>query len=330
MIYNKKSSIIMILKTLEEYSDEEHFLTQQDIISKIENNYGITLERKSVAYSLSLLEELDYGIEKGPKGGYALFNRLLEPSEITFLIDACFSSKAISSKQAISIAKRLQSILSVSKRKSYSYIYKAGEVNRTSSKETFYALDTIEEGIKRGKRISFQYASYDEKGNETLRMDGYHYIVSPYYLCNSNGFYYLICNYREKYAPINIFRIDLMRNLSIKSDWDIKPMKNIKGLENFSISDYLNEHIYLYGGESIDAILRIEKPIAITHLKDWFGKNAKIYRQGDVLLAKVKVNEGALFYWILQYGDEFTLMEPSSMVDRLKNHFASQIEKYSK
>ena len=54
MIENKKASILLILKVLQEYSDEEHFLTQQDIIDKVDELYGIELERKSVAFSISL------------------------------------------------------------------------------------------------------------------------------------------------------------------------------------------------------------------------------------------------------------------------------------
>ena len=106
MIENKKASILLILKTLEEYSDEDHFLTQQEIIDKIDANYGIELERKSVAYSLSLLEELEYDIVKGPRGGYALFSRLFEPSEVQFITDALFSSKALPGKQAAALSKK--------------------------------------------------------------------------------------------------------------------------------------------------------------------------------------------------------------------------------
>lgn len=71
MIENKKASILLILKVLEEYSDEDHFLTQQDIIDKVDELYGIELERKSVAFFISLLQELDYDINKSPRGGYA-------------------------------------------------------------------------------------------------------------------------------------------------------------------------------------------------------------------------------------------------------------------
>ena len=58
MIENKKSSIILILKVLEEYTDEDHLLTQQQIIDKISQLYNIDLERKSVSNSISLLIEL--------------------------------------------------------------------------------------------------------------------------------------------------------------------------------------------------------------------------------------------------------------------------------
>ena len=43
----------------------------RDIIDKVDELYGIELERKSVAFSISLLQELDYDINKSPRGGYA-------------------------------------------------------------------------------------------------------------------------------------------------------------------------------------------------------------------------------------------------------------------
>lgn len=329
MLENKKSSILLILKTLEEYSDEDYFLTQQDIIDKVEANYGITLERKSVSYSISLLQELDYDIEKGPRGGYALLSRLFDPSEVRFLTDALFSSRAIPGKQAVELSKSAQSVLSRHQRTSYSYIYKSPQLNRTESKEVFFAIDTVHEGIKRGKRISFQYKTYDEHGKETLRNDGYRYIVSPYYLVNSNGFYYLICNYREKYRPIQVFRVDLMTDLHIEEEWPLKPSSSLKGTEDFDIAEYVNDHIYMLGGDIVDATLRIDQAYGIQYLKDWFGKKAKVYEKDGVLYAKIKCNEDSLFFWALQYGDEFTLLEPEGLVARIKVHLRRQIDKYS-
>ena len=91
MIPNKKSSIILVLKILEEYTDEEHYLTQPQIVDKIRQIYDVELERKSVGSSLQLLEELDYDIDKGSKGGFALLSRTFDKTEAEYLIDAVFS-----------------------------------------------------------------------------------------------------------------------------------------------------------------------------------------------------------------------------------------------
>ena len=112
MLPNKKSSILLVLKVLEEYTDEEHYLTQQEIADKIYQVYGIELERKSVGSSLSMLEELDYDIDKGSKGGFALLSRTFDQTEASYLIDAIFSSRSIDGRQAKKIADQVSSCFS--------------------------------------------------------------------------------------------------------------------------------------------------------------------------------------------------------------------------
>ena len=157
MIENKKTSILLILKVLEEYTDENHYLTYQQIIDKIKMLYGIKLERKSVANSIEYLQELDYDIDKKDRGGVCLLSRSLEKSEITFLIDAIFSSKSIPGKEAKMLADKISKNLSIHERKNYDYLHKTVEVNRTSNKEIFLIIELIQEAINRKKRISFQY-----------------------------------------------------------------------------------------------------------------------------------------------------------------------------
>ena len=328
MIENKKASIILILKILQEYSDEDHFLTQQDIIDKVDEIYGIELERKSVAFSISLLQELDYDINKSPRGGYALLSRDFDNSEIRYIVDSLFSSKSISGKQASELSKKLNSSLSRYQRKEYNFIYKSSEINRSNNKELFYTLELIEEAKRRGKRISFQYLSFDENGKPFPKMDGFRYIVSPYYSVNSNGRYFLICNYREKYRAITWFRIDYMISPKIEEDWPLKPIESLKDIKSFDIAKYLNDNIYLLDGEVIDATIQIDDPNSIQYIIDYFGKNAKIYKKEDRLLADIKSNESALFYWYMQYSETFTIISPQSLIDRVKNEAERIIKKY--
>ena len=328
MIENKKASILLILKVLEDYSDEEHFLTQQDIIDKVDELYGIELERKSVAFSISLLQELDYDINKSPRGGYALLSRSFDNSEIRFITDALFSSKSISGKQTIELANKLNSCLSKYQRKDYSFVYKSSDMSRTNNKEVFYTLELIEEAKRRGKRVSFQYLTYDENGKPITKRDGFRYIVSPYYSVNSNSRYYLICNYREKYRSIQAYRIDYMTNARIEEDWPIKPIESLKDCEDFNITEYLNDNIYLLSGEVINAVIELSDTNSINYVVDWFGKNAKVVNKDGKLYANIKCNESALFYWCMQYSETTKVISPQSLIDRIKSEAQSILEKY--
>lgn len=328
MVENKKASILLILKVLEEYSDEEHFLTQQEIINRIKQLYGIELERKSVAFSISLLQELDYDINKSPRGGYALLSRSFDNSEIRFITDALFSSKSINGKQAVELSNKLNSCLSKYQRRDYGFVYKSNELSRTNNKEVFYTLELIEEARRGGKRISFQYQSFDESGEPFLKMDGYRYIVSPYYSVNSNGRYFLICNYREKYRAITWFRIDFMTNAKVEEEWPIKPLQSLEGMKDFNITKYLNENIYLLADDVINATIEIENPEHIVFIKDWFGKNARLYKKEGKILADIKSNESALFYWYMQYSETMRIVSPQSLIERVKQEAERIVKKY--
>lgn len=329
MIANKKSSMLLVLKVLEEYTDDNHYLTQQEIVDKINTLYGIELERKSIGSSLQLLEELDYDIAKGPKGGFALLSRTFDTTEAAFLIDAIFSSRSIDGRMAKKISSDVYSCFSKYERQDYSYIYKSSEVTRTDNKNVLYNISIIQEAIKKGKQVSFQYLTYDENGNEILRKDGYEYYVSPYYLINNFGRYYLLCNYREKYSNFNVFRIDYMVNIKVKEDLKLKRMQDlINPPKDFSITKYINDHIYILSGDVINAELILDGAWCIQFVKDWFGDNATFKNINNEVHAYVRCNENALFYWVMQYSDNVKVVGPSAFIERIKNGLKDALKKY--
>lgn len=328
MIENKKASILLVLKVLEEYSDENHYLTHQNIIDKIYELYGIELERKSIASSIALLEELEYDIVKGPKGGFALISRLFDNSEVTFLVDAIFSSKSISGKQAKQLSNEVSSCLSRYQRKSYEYLNKSTEVSRTSNSQVFYNIEIIDEAIRNNKWVAFKYQSYDKDGNLCLRFGGYEFHASPCYLINSFGRYYFL-GYRHKYDSVNSYRIDYMQDVRVMDERERLDPKTLKEFKDYqSISDYINDHIYMFGGETIEAVMELKQPYVVQYIYDWFGKNAKIYKENDKLIARVKCDKIAFFYWVMQYGEHLHMLSPQSMIDWVKEAANAILENY--
>ena len=327
MIENKKSSILMILKVLEEYTDEDHYLTQQEIIDKVDNIYGVQLERKSVAFSIYLLTEMGYDIKKQPKGGFALLSRLFEPEETKYIVDALFSSKAISSKHANMLADKVISVQSKYNRQDYRYINKSSQVNRTENKEVFYNLFVIREAIKENKKICFNYIDYDESGNEIFKRSGYEYNVSPYYLVNNFGQYYLLANYKTEYKPFHLFKLNRITNIYVNEELDSVPLSSI--LPNFDIAKYINEHVYLFSGDVVNAELQLDDSNTIGYIYEYFGKNAEISQQNGHIFAKVKCDENALFYFCMQYSEHLKVISPESVKQRIINEANHILERYS-
>lgn len=328
IIEGKKSSILLVLKTLEEYSDEEHFLTHQQIIDLIYKNFGVELERKSIASSISVLQDLDYEIEKGPKGGFALFSRALDRSEVSFLVDAIFSSKSIPGNQAKSLADKVSSCLSKYDRKSYDYLVKSSDLSRTDNKEVFYNIEIISDAIRKNKWVGFKYRVYTKEGKKALKFGGYVYHCSPCYLINNYGHYYLIA-YRPKHDSVATYRVDFMEDVEIMEERDRLDPKQMKEFKNYrSISEYVNEHIYLFGGDAIKVKMKVLQGSSLSAVYDWFGNNAKVYQKDDELYAEVKCDEQAFFYWALQYEKDIQIVEPQSMIDKLKTAAKEISEKY--
>lgn len=331
MIENKKASVLLVLKVLEKYSDEDHFLTYQNILDKIYQEYNIQLERKSIANCIFLLEELNYDIVKKRKQGVALFSRNFDDTEASYLIDAIFSSRSIDAKEAKVLIEKVLNEFSIYKRKDYSYLYKTYEINRTKNKDIMYNISIILEAIKSKKRIQFQVLDYDKEGKEIKRLNGFIYKVSPYYLINNYGRYYLLCNYRADYKTLNTFRIDYLKNVEIMDDDKYyTPLFKLDDdkYKKFSISKYINEHIYFYSGEIIEAKVLLKNEKSVLYIKDWFNESAKIKNEDGKIYAYIKGNETAIYFWSLQYLESVIVISPQSLKTKIINTLKNKLSSY--
>ena len=325
-MYDKKLSMFYILEILKEYSDRNHLLKQKDIIDKLHNIYNIDIERKTISSTLELLSELGYDICKD-KGGVCLNERDFDETQIRFLIDAIYSSKIITAKQAKEISEKLYSSLSKYQRKDYSYIHKSTEIIRTQNNQVFLNIEIISEAIKLKKKITFKYLSYNNKGELIERRDGYIYKASPYFLINNFGKYYLICNVNNHEDHSN-YRLDYITDIRITNE-EIYPMDNVKTLgKDFNINKHINDHVYMFGGNIINAKILIKEEWAIKNVYDWFGSNARIKTENDKLYAYIRTDDRAFLYWALQYCEDYKVIEPEYLKKQMIEHAKAMLNDY--
>ena len=106
-------------------------------------------------------------------------------------------------------------------------------------------------------------------------------------------------------------------------DADVKMIEH--GLD---FPKHMAEHIYMFSGDSILVRFRAKRS-CLNEIIDWFGTNVDFSDiTDDYITATVTVNEQAMLYWSMQYGQFVQILEPQSLIDKIKNVLDDMQEKY--
>lgn len=322
---NKKMLNMLILEILKEYSDQEHRLTQQEIIRLLKSNYDMDCDRRSVKNNVMCLKELGYEISM--EDGYYLLEREFDDAELRMLIDSVLFSKNLTQKQAKTLIEKLKGMGNRYFSAKVNHVSNLPELHHGDNKQLMYVLDTINEAISQHKKISFVYNKYGSDFKLHPKREE-KYVVNPYQMVANNGFYYLIGNY-NKYDDISHYRLDKMTCVEMLTE-KVKPQNQVMGLEQgLNLPKHMAEHIYMFSGESVAINMLVDETI-ISELIDWFGNDFYVIekRRNNQVLVRLKCNEQAFFYWALQYGPYVEVLEPVSLRSKIAEAVSEMNEKY--
>ena len=321
---NKKMLNMLILEILREHTDENHSLTQQEIIKLLDQNYGMECDRRSVKSNIMSLKELGYDISM--EHGNRLISREFDDAELRILIDSVLFSKSISTRQAKSLIDKIRKMSSKYFNAKVSHVSNCPELHRTINKQAMYSLDTINDAIAEKKKISFVYNSIGTDFKLHPRKD-HDYIVNPYQIVANNGRFYLIGNY-NKYDNISHYRIDRMTNVRMLEE-KIKPMKDVSEVsKGLNLPKHMAEHIYMFSGESVEVTMLADKGL-MDELVDWFGTDFWITEEtNDKIKIHVTVNPSAMKYWALQYGPYVEVLKPTELREAITDSVKLMYKKY--
>lgn len=203
--------------------------------------YHMKVDRKSVKRNLINLIESGYNIEyseniriiTGKDGttekSYIMSDfylvRDFTNGELRLLIDSLLVFKHIPSTQRKDLIEKLQS-LSSKYFQSNTLYYNIPPNPSSVNNQLFLTIEVLDKAIYYGKQVSFYYNDYgaDKKlsprrnhfGNPQL------YIINPYHITVSNGWYYLICN-QDPQNTIVTYRLDCITEIQIL-DTPVKPI----------------------------------------------------------------------------------------------------------
>lgn len=328
----KKMLTMNILDILKRYTDEDHRLSQKEIMDILEREYDMKVERKAV--KRNLLNLIDYGyhveysesVRINKKGEEEIvytdwyLERDFSDAELRLLIDSLLFSRHIPYSQCKTLIEKLENLSNRYFKSRVKHIQTLPD-NELPNRQLFYTIEILDQAITKGRQVSFHYNEYhtdkmlhpriDHEGNVRT------YIVNPYQMAAVNGRYYLICNY-DKYDDVSNYRVDRITDIQLL-DTPVKPMKNMKGLEHgLNLPKHMAEHVYMFTGESVPVTFRAKKYL-LTDLFDWFGKEMQFADETEEeVTVRVTVNLDAMRKWALQYALHVKVLKPERLVDMLK------------
>lgn len=320
----KKLALIRIWQILEEHSDQDHPLTQEDIAAKLESEYGIVIERKATGRNISLLKEAGIDIGSGRTGSY-LECRTFEDAELHMLIDGVLSSKYITAKHSADMIERLCGLSNKYFRANVGHIHSVNDWYKTSNQALFYNIELIDTAIEEGKQVHYDYNKYgiDKKLHKSS-----HQYVSPYLMILHNQRYYLMA-YSEYWGNMVFHRLDRITDMAV-SDKKATPIRDVPGYEGgIDYRELSSAMPYMYTDrpERIDFIADAG---TIDQVIDWFGSDVRIMKteEKNKVRVSVKASPNAMVHWAMQYIDHVEIVSPASLRARVKEALENGLKKY--
>ena len=172
----KKLLPMLILDILRKYTDEEHKLSQRDIQDILRDEYDMTADRKSVRRNLGALMEMGWPIEyseairmtPNTKTGELeettvisdlYLDRAFTDSELRLLIDSLLFSRYIPYNQCKELVEKLEELSNKYFQAHVRHIHTMPET-LPQNPQLFLAIETLDEAISKGKKVSFTYLEY--------------------------------------------------------------------------------------------------------------------------------------------------------------------------
>lgn len=329
---NTKLKLLYLKEILEKYSDELHVLNSNDIADRLENEYGLVCERKSIYKDIEVL--MDYGMDiiktRTPKNGYFLASGLFELAEIRLLTDAVQAADFITKNKTKKLIEKIEGFVSIhqaSVLKKQVYIDNRA---KSTNESVFYVIDRLDTAIKSGKKVKFQYSRRKMDDKYAARKETRTFTLSPYALIWSSDHYYLVAN-NEKYDNLMNVRVDRISQVEIMED-PVRPMEEVSPYSTyFDAADYAAKTFNMFSGDLQMIELKCSSTI-LEQIFDRFGERINTRRADDthfLLRTEASISSG-LVSWIMQFGTDIEVIQPSELKEMVAEKAARILGIYQK
>ena len=310
---NAKLRPLYLAQILYERTDEEHYLTTAQLMEILEIEYNIKTHRQTIPADVEVLRMfgMDIQVVMSSQKRYSLINRTYDIAEIKLLIDAVESSKFITKKKSEELVTKLSQLAGRNQAEQLKRNITAEERIKYDNENILLIIDSINEAINTGKKISFLYFKYDVKKKPKLRNEGAPFVFSPHKLVWNGELYYMVGVF-DNGENIGIFRIDRVLKRPEILEEDAFPFP-----KSFDFDKFLQTSFRMYGTEHTTVDLICSNGL-MDAILDKFGKDVSTYAYDmENFRAEVEVVVSNVFFaWVFGFGGAVKINGPKEVKEQ--------------
>ena len=244
----KRMAHILVLEILKNHTDADHGLKVTQVLELLEEDYGVTMERKAVSrilndlYTLTEIPEeyswknpMPYSIKYTPRPRSSSEIRenwhlckKFDDVEVQVLMDLVPTVKGY---PAVGLLDKLQQLGSVSMQKSKKASLQAGNGVPLGGSMR-YSMDVIMRAIREEKKLAFNYKDCAD------RLE-----VSPFKMTLRDGVYYLVC-FDEVKTEMAVFEVEYISKTEVLNETakDYHMVKDASSWQ-YNLDQYLDSYL---------------------------------------------------------------------------------------
>jgi len=300
---------LYLAKILYEQTDEDHYLTTAQLIQILEKKYNVKSHRQTIKADIELLKQFGLKIEevKSTQNRYNIYGRQFDVPELKLLIDAVESSKFISKSMSEQLVTKISSLAGQHQATSLKRNVSCENRIKSNNEKIHMIVDTINDAINAGKKISFQYFEYNVRKEKKVKRDE-PYVITPLHLVWNCDYYYMVGTYDYE-QRLGSFRADRIVECPIILQEDGTPVP-----DGFDVNTYLNTTFRMHNSEHCEVELICDNDV-MDSIIDRFGEDVTTYANDMTSFrAFVNVAVSSVFYsWVFGFRGEVKIKAPENI-----------------
>ena len=203
-----KNSVLTLYKILLKYTDEEHPISMQDILTYMETEGYPCSEDSILRYIKQLRTVLDVDIisGRGRNAKYFIGARLLEKEELKLIVDSINASNFIEETIAAKMVGKLKNTMSIYDAEELDRNVLGVSIAKAENRKILYNVNKLQEAMSADVQISFNNLAWNKNKKLEKKYDRKN-TLNPWALIWANDSFISSCAFKFIVGLVYWFRI---------------------------------------------------------------------------------------------------------------------------